>query len=130
MPDKIPLREDLFREGPDGGALLGCRCRSCGTSFFPKGVICLKCHEDKLEEISLSKRGKLYSHATALMPAANFKPPYSVGYIDLPEDIRVFAPLVEDKEKPFEIGMEMELVIEGLWEEDGKTVIGYRFKPV
>lgn len=130
MPEEVPFREGIFVEGPDGGALLGCQCRLCGTRFFPKGVLCLNCQGDNLEEIRLSRRGKLYSYATAQMPSAHFKPPYSVGYIDLPEDIRVFAPLRDDNERPFEIGMEMELVIEGLWEEDGKTIMGFRFKPV
>lgn len=130
MLNKGPVREDLFVETPDGGRLLGSQCRSCGIRFFPKGVLCLNCQEDALEEIRLSRRGKLYSYATAQMPSLHFSPPYSVGYIDLPEDVRIFAPLKEDKEKPFEIDMEMELVIEELWEENGKTIMGYRFKPV
>ena len=51
MADKVPVRKGIFVEGPDGGTLLGCRCRSCGTRFFPKGVLCLRCQEDDLEEI-------------------------------------------------------------------------------
>jgi uncharacterized OB-fold protein len=34
------------------------------------------------------------------------------------------------EEKPFEVGMEMEVVIEKLGEVDGKEIIGYVFKPV
>ena len=130
MSENVPIREGIFVESPEGGTLLGCKCKSCETIFFPKGVLCLRCQGEDLEEVSLSRRGKLYSYATAQMPSAHFKPPYSVGYIDLPEHVRVFAPLKEDQAKPFEIGMEMELVIEGLWEENGKTVTGYRFKAV
>ena len=130
MSDGIPVREGVFVEDSDGSALLGCQCVSCGTTFFPKGPICLGCQSDELKEVRLSRQGTLYSHATALMPSAHFKPPYSVGLIDLPEDIRVFAPLKEQKEKPLTIGMEMRLVVEPLWEEDGKQIIGYKFEPV
>jgi len=64
------------------------------------------------------------------MPSLYFVPPYSVGYVDLPEEVRVFAPLVTSEQTPFAVGMEVELVIERLWEEGDKEVIGYKFKPV
>ena len=34
------------------------------------------------------------------------------------------------KDEPYRIGMEMEVVIEELWQEEDKQVIGYKFKPV
>ncbi len=40
------------------------------------------------------------------MPAGHFKPPYAVGYIKMPEGIRIFAPLKMVEEKPFKVGHE------------------------
>ena len=34
------------------------------------------------------------------------------------------------EDKPFEIGMEMELNIETLWREGEREVVGYRFSPI
>ena len=48
----------------------------------------------------------------------------------MPEGIRVFAPLKMTEGRPFKVGMAMEVVIEELWREDDKQVIGYKFKPV
>lgn len=130
MAEKVPLKEDLFREDPSGGNLLGNRCDSCGKIFFPKAQICFECGHEELAEVQLSRRGILYSYTIGHMPSRHFTPPYAVGYVDLPEDVRVFAPLVTTEQTPFSVGMEMEVVIEKLWEEGDKEIIGYRFKPV
>ena len=60
-----------------------------------------------------------------------FDPPYAVGYIDLPEGVRIYSMLTEADMKKLEIGMEMELVIEPIRKtSDGEEIIGYKFKPV
>jgi len=64
------------------------------------------------------------------MPSMHFEPPYAIGYVVLPEGVRIFAPLEIVEGKPFEIDMEMEVVIEKLWQEDDNEIIGYKFKPV
>ena len=130
MAEKVPLREDLFRESGDGGTLLGNQCASCRKIFFPKAQICFECGHEDLAEVQLNRRGILYSYTIGHMPSLHFVPPYAVGYIDLPEEVRVFAPLVTIEQTPFAVGMEMELIIERLWEEGDKEVIGYKFKPV
>ena len=53
-----------------------------------------------------------------------------MGFVDFPEGVRVFAPLRMIEDKPFEVGMEMEVVVDKLWEYDEKELIGYVFKPV
>jgi len=130
MSEKIPVREGAFAEGPDGGTLLANKCKSCGQIFFPKVASCLSCFSDELEDIALSRQGELYSYSVAHMPAGHFKPPYAVGYIKMPEGIRIFAPLKMVEEKPFKVGMKMSLVIGELWKEEDKEVIGYKFRPI
>lgn len=130
MAEKVPLKEGLFKESQDGGTLLGNRCTSCGKIFFPKAQICFECGHEELAEVQLSRRGILYSYTIGHMPSRHFMPPYAVGYVDLPEEVRVFAPLVTTEQIPLTVGMEMDLVIDKLWEEGDKEIIGYRFKPV
>ncbi len=64
------------------------------------------------------------------MPSSFFPPPHAMGYVAFPEGVRVFAPLKIIEGKPFDVGMEMEVVIEKLADLDEKEVIGYVFKPV
>ncbi|MBU2549001.1 MAG: Zn-ribbon domain-containing OB-fold protein [Proteobacteria bacterium] len=130
MAERKPFHEGLFKEGPDGGALLGSKCTSCGHVFYPPTGRCLECGHEELTEIELSRRGALYTYTIGYMPTSHFMPPYALGEIDLPEGVRVFAPLEMTEAKPFEVGQDVELVIGKLWEEGGKDIIGYKFKIV
>jgi uncharacterized OB-fold protein len=130
MAERVPIREGTFREGPDGGVLLANKCTACGQLFFPKAKLCQACLHEELEEAPLSRKGALYSYTIARMPSSFFLPPHAMGFVDFPEGVRVFAPLKIIEDKPFEVGMEMEVVIEKLWEFEGKELIGYVFRPL
>ncbi len=130
MAERVPIREGTFQEGPDGGVLLANKCKSCGQIFFPKAKLCQACLHEELEEAPLSRKGKLYSYTIAHMPSSFFPPPHAMGYVAFPEGVRVFAPLKIIEDKPFDVGMEMEVVIEKLWEFEEKELIGYVFKPI
>ncbi len=130
MTDKVPIREGIFQEGPDGCKLIVGKCDSCGQVFFPKETSCFACGHDTLVDMELSGKGKLYSYSVVQMPTSKFSPPYAVGYVDFVEGVRVFGQLDMIEEKPFQIGMEMAVYIGKLWQEDDKEVIGYRFSPV
>ena len=128
--EKIEVKSGIFIDGPEGVTLSASRCKSCGRVYFPKSKYCLDCLGNELENISLKKRGKLFSYTVGRMPSTHFKPPYAVGFVEMPEGIRIFAPLGIIADKPFKIGMEMEVHAEALWTEGEKEYIGYQFSPV
>ena len=130
MTDSIPIKEDLFFEGPEGPALLANKCSACGKVFFPKAHRCLTCFHEQLEEITLNRRGKLFSYTVVHMPSSHFQPPYAVGYVDFPEGVRVFSQLEITEDKPFKVNMDMVVKIEPLWHENGKAIVGFRFAPL
>jgi uncharacterized OB-fold protein len=130
MVRSVPFWEGVFKEDAKGGRLLANRCKTCGKIYFPKAHFCFECFNKDMEEIGLSGRGKLYSYTIGRMASTHFQPPYAVGLIDLPEGVRVFAPLKMTQDETYRIGMEMEVVIEELWQENDKSVIGYKFKPL
>ena len=130
MANVVHFWEGIFEEDALGGRLLGNKCKSCGKIYFPKAQFCFDCFDKGMEEVGLSRRGKLYSYTIGRMASTHFQPPYAVGLIDLPEGVRVFAPLIMTEDKTYTIGMEMELVIEELWRENHNQIIGYKFKPV
>ena len=64
------------------------------------------------------------------MDSAHFKAPFTTGYIEFPEGFKLFSVLESVEGKPFKIGMEMEMIVQKLWERGEDEVIGYKFRPV
>lgn len=123
---------DLFVIPTDGKApyLLGSRCDECGKVWFPKLEVCPNCWS-KLEQIPLSRTGKLYSYSIIHIGQKGIKSPYVIGYVDFPENVRVFAQIAIPHEK-LRIGMGVE-VIEGVvrLDKDGNpAMVSYMFKAV
>jgi uncharacterized OB-fold protein len=136
---RVPVREGLWTTGAtrDGKPqLIGSICKKCGEVFFPKreNVLCSFCQSADFEEIKLSPRGKIYS-CTVIMqrPPIYYKAevPYAIGFVELPEGIRVETLLTGSNLDDLRVGMEVEMFIDILHtEEDGTEVYSYKFRPV
>ena len=129
MTVKVPFKEGLFEEISGKWTLIGCRCKHCGQVFFPRRDVCLNCLSPEVERLNLGSKGKLYSFTIVHMPSEHFQPPYAVGWIQLPDCIRIFSPLRGWQEHPLKIGMDMQMSVEKLWDEGKKEVTGYIFRP-
>ena len=134
---EVLIREGLFHlsEGSgDRDYLIGSQCRICKNIFFPRKMVCPACMLDNsMEELPLSTRGKVDSYAILQVAPTGFIAPYIVAYIDLPEGITLFSLITgcEPREDAFQIGDEVELVIEKIKEDEkGSDVIGYKFRPI
>src|SRR3990172_8390540 len=134
----VPVIEGLFAETAEGPRLLGCRCVTCGTLYFPRTAACRNpdCAESKLEAAGFGPRRPLYSCAVQNFPppppARYDEPfvPYAVGLVDLAEGLRVLARISTDDVGALRIGSEMELVLEPLCREgDGREIITWKFRP-
>jgi len=120
-----------FGESDQGISLVGIKCKSCGISFFPPRNVCIRCLSEEIERFELNRKGKLFTYTKVYIPSKNFKRPYAIGYIDLPEGIRIFSQIKDWEKHDLKIGMEMELVIDTLWEDNEETkIIGYKFRPM
>jgi len=126
---KIPIREGLFTERIEG-SLAGFRCRFCNHVLPPLTTVCYYCSGGDLEKLPLSRVGKLYSYSIVHQPHKHFNVPYAIGYVDLPEGIRIFSPLKQKEGRTFQVGMDMELVVEKLWDQNGDEIIGPKFQPL
>jgi uncharacterized protein len=114
----VDIREGAFRETDGGGwVLLGERDPDSGTVRFPA--------TGAWPRIELGARATLFSWSTVHMPSAHFTAPYTVGYVEFPEGVKVFAPLRVAPDTELRAGVPMALEIDELW--DG--VRGYRFVP-
>lgn len=132
----VPLREGIFRIPQSPGekpALIGCRCPQCGAHFFPRRVICLACGHRGLEEALLSPRGRIYTFTIARQtpPGSLIQAPYALAQVELPEKVIVQSVLSDCDLDSLRIGMEVEMVLEKVKEDDeGNDVVAYKFRPV
>ena len=141
--EKLPfIRNDLFKvpDSPNEKPyLVGSKCNSCERIFFPRRSICPDCRkENTMGDLPLSRKGIVRTGVIAHTAPLGFKPPYAMAWIDLPEGVRIFSPVVDDEllrqflipgTDSLQSGFNVELVIEKVREDDdGNDVIGYKFR--
>lgn len=134
---RVPVQEGLFtmpQAAEERPHLIGSRCNTCGEAFFPTQPVCTRCSTATTETVFLSPRGKLFSYTNVIHPApGGYKGriPFGVGAVDLPDGVRITARLTESDTTKLRIGMEVELVIESLFDDDeGNELVGFAFRPV
>ena len=129
-----PLLPGWYTLG-DKPALLGARCKTCGTYYFPKMVTFCRnpaCNGDAFEEVELSRTGTLWSWTNACYappePFVNKEPyqPFAIAAVELSrEKMIVLGPVVDGiGVEQLKLGQKMELAIEAL--HDGKLTWKWR----
>jgi uncharacterized OB-fold protein len=135
---QIPVQKGLFSWPAEEPRLIGSRCRGCGEVAFPSQKSCPSCAGDQTEEILLSRRGTLWTWTIQRFPPPTppYQPshdpfvPFGVGYIELPEGVRVESRLTENDPARLAIGMPMELVIEKYRSDaGGDERMSFAFRP-
>lgn len=109
----------------DRPALLGSECNACGCVHFPKRGRCPNCLGETSDH-RLSRTGELYTYTRVRSGIPKFDPPYTLGYVDLPEDVRIFT-LIEGED--LSLGREMEVFVGEMYREEGEVVESYKFRP-
>jgi uncharacterized OB-fold protein len=137
---QIPVFPEFFTWPSDDPRLVATRCKSCGYCAFPKSFSCgnPNCTNNNVEDILLSKTGKLWSWSTQYYQppppfiAADPYVPFAVGLVEFPEGIKILGIITgcADPDKQLKIDMPVEVVAEKLFtDEQGNEVIGWKFKP-
>jgi uncharacterized OB-fold protein len=135
---QVPIADGLFTGPADAPQLIGSRCTRCREVSFPKQSSCPACTGDSTEQVLLARRGTLWTWTIQRFPppppyigdAQRFEP-YGVGYVELPEGVRVESRLTTADPEALAIGMEMELVLEKFVDgPDGAARMTFAFAPV
>ena len=114
--------------------LIGTRCKTCGTVYFPSRNVCPNCRrKGELEPFQLSGKGKIYTYSIIRTPPKEFEneAPYVIAIIELEEGAKIAAQVDCDIDK-VHIGMPVEATFRRI-KEDGKDGVinyGYEFKPI
>jgi uncharacterized OB-fold protein len=140
VPVATPAIEGWFTTGPEP-TLLGSRCTSCGTVFFPKAEGFCKnpaCNGESFEELPLGRRGRVWSYTDAqyqppppYIPATDPYVPFALAAVELPEGLVVLGQVAEGYGvTDLKVGTEVELVVETLYTDDSGERSIWRWKPV
>lgn len=126
--EAVPLRPGLFTADETGRLrLAGSRCPQCGACYFPPRLVCARCLSAALETVALSRDGVVYTYTVVHQSTPEFATPYTLAYIDLPEGVRVLAPLADVAPEEVRIGLPVEVRVEPVRvAQDGRPVLGWR----
>jgi uncharacterized OB-fold protein len=138
---RVPVLEGWFTLDEHAPHLLGTRCTSCGTYYFPKqNTFCRNpdCAGERFEEVPLSRTGKLWSFTNACYepPAPYVAPepfvPFSIAAVEIEKERMIVLGQVVTGVGvgALKIGMDMELVLEVLSEDDTTQKLVWKWKPV
>jgi uncharacterized OB-fold protein len=84
-----------------GRSLTGSRCGDCGTVAFPSAGNCQSCGRQSMSDLELSSHGTVWGFTLQrfapksppyVVPEGGFVP-FAVGYVELPEGVKVEAVL-------------------------------------
>ncbi len=140
MSSTAPIADGLFTWPAEEPRLVGGECTACGTITFPWESGCPRCGAQPLEQRLLARRGRLWAWTTQEFPPPT--PPYAgatgpdfepfgVGYVELPNELRVETRLTERDPERLHVGMEMELAIVPFGTDAaGNKLVTFAFRPV
>jgi uncharacterized protein len=120
--------------------LLGSRCRSCGTYFFPRlASYCRNpaCEGTTFEDVQLSRTGRIWSYTNACyqppQPYVASDPfvPFAIAAVELEsERMIVLGQVAAGVElAQLRVGMPVELVLETLHTEGSTDKLVWKWKP-
>jgi uncharacterized OB-fold protein len=83
-----------FSRDSDGTPLLiGSCCTACGVETVPPVPVCPVCGDENVKEREQPREGTLYSYTVLHVGPAKWRRPLALGYVDLPNGVRVFSHL-------------------------------------
>lgn len=144
MKTRVPAlgAEGWFTDDGDGPALVGNRCTSCGTVFFPAASYFCRnpeCTGREFESTQLSRRGVVWSYTDAQYSppppyVATTEPyePFALAAVELSREGMVVMGQVAEGYgvDDLTVGASVELVVETLFEDDEHEYTIWKWKPV
>jgi uncharacterized OB-fold protein len=135
-----PAIDGWFTTG-EAPALLGSRCTTCTTTYFPPAQgYCRNpaCDGEAFETVELSRRGQVWSYTDAqyqppppYVPRTDPYEPFALAAVELDEGITVLGQVADGYGvADLKVGAEVELVVETLNQDDDGDLLIWRWKPV
>ncbi len=137
---KAAAVEGFFTLDEEAPHLLGARCASCGTYYFPRETVACRhpeCTNTGLEEVELSRAGKIWSYTNACYaPPPPFVvkdpfEPFAIAAVELEKEGLTILGQVADGIgiDQLRVGMPVELTLGPLYEDDDHEYLTWQWRP-
>jgi len=137
---RLPIREDLFTTPLDdlnAVHLKGTKCDDCGEVFMGRVTGCAHCGSENLKETVFNDHGTLYTYSVIQHPPpGDYKGPknpyipFVEGLVELPDGIRIVAPVLECDPENAGINMRLKLKVYDFFkDEEGNDVVAFCYVP-
>ncbi|MFN8036456.1 MAG: OB-fold domain-containing protein [Acidimicrobiia bacterium] len=136
---RVPVVEGLFTEQDGTVRLLGSRCATCGTPYFPASSLCHHpdCDDSATGDAAFGPAGTVWSYSyqnyPPPAPAVYDEPyvPYALAVVDLDDGLRVVGRMQSDDEAAVRVGARVEVVLGTVGHDaDGSELSSWTFRPV
>lgn len=128
MKNVLPL---IWRKIPERYRLIGVKCETCGTEYFPQRKICPKCRrKGKLIQKQMPTEGKIYSFTEVHSGPSGFEheTPYHLAIIELSNGVKILSQIVDSKKEKIRIGARVVMRFRKIFEDGKEGAIAYGFK--
>jgi uncharacterized protein len=138
---RVPAIEGWFTIDDDP-VLLGNRCTSCSTVFFPKASFFCRnpdCDGEEFEAAELSRRGRIWSFTDAqyqppppYIPRREDYQPFAIAAVELEAEQMVILGQIADGYgiDDLQVGQPVELVVEDLYSDADHDYVVYKWRPI
>ena len=123
----------LWREGKGISALVGSRCKVCGTPQYPRQRVCVKpdCSAiDQMEDYRFSDKAGTVNSYTGDNLAFCWDPPQIYGSVDFEEGGRIFLDFTDCKLDYLKVGMPVSMSFRRKYADPHRGHYGYFWKAV
>ena len=140
MTETSPAIEGWFTTGPEP-ALVGSRCTTCASTFFPRTRgFCRNpaCDGEEFADTPLSRRGRVWSYTDAqyqppppYVAVTDPYEPFALAAVELPEGLVILGQVASGYGvADLEVGAEVELVVEPLYSDETGVRTIWKWRPV
>jgi uncharacterized OB-fold protein len=138
---RVPAIEGWFTID-DEPVLLGNRCTSCSTVFFPKASFFCRnpdCDGEEFQAAELSRRGRIWSFTDAqyqppppYIPRSEDYQPFAIAAVELEAEQMVVLGQIADGYgvEGLQVGQQVELVVEDLYSDADHDYVVYKWRPI
>jgi uncharacterized protein len=108
-------------------------CRACARHQFYPRRFCTQCLSDQLDWVQASGRGRIYTYTichVAAHPAFEARVPYAIGMIELDENVRMLAGIVDSDVQRLSVGAPVEVCFERISDDIALPMFRLSYQPI